>query len=120
MYEIIFYEDESGHCPIQLFLDDLNERAKRDKDARNLFDKIQYCLDRLEVQGTRGGSKFTKQIEGKLWELRPDDHRIFFFGWNGKHMMLLHIFRKESQKTPPREIAIAEKRMEDWIRRYGK
>jgi phage-related protein len=66
-------------------------------------------LNRLEDRGTRAGERFTKRISGDIWELRPGHNRILFFGWNGNHFVLLHHFAKTTQKTPPKEIAIAEK-----------
>lgn len=119
MYEILLYEDARGNCPFQEFLDDLDGKAKTDKRARGLRKKINYCLGILSEGGTRAGERFTKQIDGKLWELRPDDHRVFFFLWSGNHIVLLHTFRKETKKTPVAEIEQAKREMEDWVKRNG-
>lgn len=119
MYEIIFYEDEEGNKPVEHYIDQLDAMADSNKNARILLESIVYCLHRLEDAGTRSGSKFTKHIKGKIWEVRPRDHRILFFGWYRNRLVLLHHFRKETNKTPIREIEIAEKRMIDWIERFG-
>lgn len=119
MYKIILYEDARGNCPFLDFLNDLEIQAQSDKKAAGLRKKINYCIDLIKFGGTRVGEKFTKQIDGKLWELRPDDHRVFFFMWNGNHIVLLHSFRKETQKTPQQEIEIALKEMKDWTSRNG-
>jgi phage-related protein len=115
MYEILFYEDQEGNKPVEDFIDKLDELALINKDARIQFEQIIYCLNRLQDKGTRAGEKFTKRIQGEIWELRPGNNRILFSGWKGNQIVLLHYFSKTTQKTPHREIAIAEKRMENWL-----
>lgn len=117
MYNILFYEDEQGNRPVEDFIDQLDAVAHKNKDARIQLEQIIYCLNRLEDKGTRAGEKFTKRISGDVWELRPGGNRILFFGWNGNQFVLLHYFAKTTQKTPPKEIAIAERRMEKWLSR---
>nr|WP_243418830.1 type II toxin-antitoxin system RelE/ParE family toxin [Pseudoflavonifractor capillosus] len=60
----------------------------------------------------------TKHIDGPIWELRSkfssNIYCIFYFIWDGNKLVLLHGFTKKTQKTPPTEIAIAKKRMEDY------
>jgi phage-related protein len=113
------YKDARGNSPVKNFIAELNEEAKTSKRARNLLSKIVYTIDLLKLRGTRAGEKFTKQIDGKLWEVRPDDHRVFFFLWNGNHIVLLHVFRKETKKTPRQEIEQAKREMDDWCSRNG-
>jgi hypothetical protein len=51
---------------VEAFYDDLRERKnKGDKIAKNLFDKINYCMARVEIQGTRAGTKIIKDLKGK-------------------------------------------------------
>lgn len=120
MYKILLYEDNRGNCPISDFIAELDSRALTDKYARNLLKKFYYSVELLKKNGTRCGEKFTKQIDGKLWELRPDDHRVFFFLWEGNHIVLLHSFLKTTKKTPILEINKAKQEMQSWIDRYGK
>jgi phage-related protein len=119
MYKILFYEDAQGFCPFESHKAELDEKAKTDKNARIMLKKIVYCLELIQEAGTRAGEKFTKQIEGELWELRVSEERVFFFLWNGNHIVLLHSFRKETNKTPKAEIEKAKREMDDWKRRYG-
>ncbi|MFB6365179.1 type II toxin-antitoxin system RelE/ParE family toxin [Paenibacillus elgii] len=119
MYKIHFYEDARENCPFGNFIAELDQRAETDKRAAQLLKKVYYCLEILKEGGTRAGEKFTKHIDGKLWELRPGDHRVFFFLWNGNYFVLLHTFRKETKKTPPEEIEKAKREMEDWVSRNG-
>ncbi|MGD7008787.1 type II toxin-antitoxin system RelE/ParE family toxin [Metabacillus sp. 84] len=72
-------------------------------------------IEILQKSGSRSGLPYTKNIGNGIWELRPKDHRVFFFGWEGNKIVLLHTFRKQTQKTPQREIDQAEKEMADWL-----
>lgn len=56
---------------------------------------------------------YIKHIEGDIWELRPLKDRIFFVAWYNGSYVLLHQFRKETQKTPTREIEKAKREYED-------
>ena len=120
MYNILFYEDEQGNRPVEDFIDQLDAVAHESKDARIQLEQIIYCLNRLEGKGTRAGERFTKQISGDIWELRPGGNRILFFGWNRNHFVLLHHFSKVTQKTPPKEIATARRRMDNWLSKNRK
>jgi phage-related protein len=54
-----------------------------------------------------------RQIKGKLWELRPGGVRLFYFAYIGQQFVILHGYRKQSQKAPDREIEIAMRRMQE-------
>jgi len=58
---------------------------------------------------------YTKHIGNGIWELRPNNYRIFFFIWDNNQIVLLHSFLKKSRKTPIREIQRAEREKSDWI-----
>lgn len=113
-YEVIFYEDDRGRSPVREFLADLDARAKKDKKAKQLLSKLVLYIEVLERSGTRSGLPYTKSIGNGIWELRPNDHRVFFFVWDGNKIVLLHSFRKETKKTPAQEIERAERELADW------
>ena len=48
---------------------------------------------------------------GKVWELRPRANRFFYFTYVGRRFVVLHAYRKQSQKTPSQELALAERRL---------
>ena len=50
----------------------------------------------------------------KLWELRLGRHRVIYFYYQGDKAVLLHAFKKQSQKTPLREIEVALQRMRNY------
>lgn len=115
MFKINFYKDSSGKEPVREYLDSL--ATKSDKDSRIKLNKIRDYMKILSMNGTRAGEPYVKHIEGNLWELRPLNNRIFFFGWNGDRFILLHQFIKKTQKTPQREIDQAKRNMRDFLER---
>ena len=56
-----------------------------------------------------------RNIEDDIWELRPGDNRVFYFFYDedGK-FVLLHHFKKKTQKTPKREIERAKAERDDY------
>ena len=52
-----------------------------------------------------------RPIEGKLWELRPGGNRLFYFLFTGRRFVVVHGFKKQTMRTPDREIEIAKRRM---------
>lgn len=117
MFDIIFYKDKSGNSEIINYLDELQEKAKTDKNARINREKILAYMVALAKYGTRIGTPFVKHIDGNLWELRPLSNRIFFFYWKDNQFVLVHYFLKKSQKTPKKEIEKARKNIKDFLER---
>ena len=54
-----------------------------------------------------------------IWELRLGNNRVLFFYHRDNTFVLLHHFRKKTQKTPKREINKAKAERDDWISRKG-
>jgi phage-related protein len=118
MYELVFYETESGESPVGSFLIDLDNRSETDKTARTQLKQLLFHLDLLAESGTRIGTRYVKHLDGSIWELTPGDNRILFFVWTGSRFVLLHQFRKKTQKTPAQEIAKAKRELTDWLNRH--
>lgn len=116
MHEVIFYQDRNGRCPV---LDYLNGLASQNgKDSRIKLNKIGDYIQALETYGTEGLTEnYVKHLRGDIWELRPMKDRILFAAVINGRYVLLHQFRKETKKTPPREIEKAERELEDFLRR---
>ena len=119
MNQVVFYEDANGVSELWNFLDDLLQRSTGNKDARIQHKQIVYYIELLQKNGTRLPETITKNIVEDIWELRPGDNRVFYFYFRDNTFVLLHHFRKKSQKTPQREIdrAIAER--DDFLSRKG-
>ncbi|HYA14866.1 MAG TPA: type II toxin-antitoxin system RelE/ParE family toxin [Syntrophales bacterium] len=114
VWVVEFYKDGRGREPVTEFLDDLPPGTRA---------KVVKLIDLLSEQGVLLKEPYTKQIKGKLRELRVKDHlghvRVFYFTFTGRRFVLLHGFLKKTDKTHEREIDVAEKRMKDFIERYG-
>ena len=119
MNQVVFYEDANGVSELWNFLDDLLQRSSGSKDARIQHKQVVYYIELLQRNGTRLPETITKNIIEDIWELRPGDNRVFYFYFRDNTFVLLHHFRKKSQKTPQREIdrAIAER--DDFLSRKG-
>lgn len=120
MYNVEFYEDAHGTEPVKDFLIDLQNRRDTDKSARILSEKILTYIRVLQEYGTRAGIPYIKHIEGDIWELRPHPERILFFSYVGNTFVLLHHFRKKTQKTPRKEIDCAKRRAQEYNERRDK
>ena len=105
-WKVKVYESLAGDRPVEGFIKSLNEKARL---------KIAKTLDLLEHFGIEGAYPNIKKLAGTpLWEIRilgADSIRIFYVTVTGKIFLLLHGFKKKSQKTPQKEIATAKKRL---------
>lgn len=117
MYEIEFYETEDGKCPIWDFLEALRLKASTNKDARIQHKQTSLYIELLQQNGTHINAEITKHLDDGIWELRPGNNRIFYFFYQNDTYVLLHQFRKKSQKTPKREIEKAKAERNDYLRR---
>ena len=78
-------------------------------------------LDLIERYDLGAPGVSSRQVRGKLWELRfrtGDAIRIFYVvhRQGEAEMILLHGYKNRTQKTPPREIRTAERRMGEILR----
>lgn len=99
-----FYQSASGNEPVKEWLKTL---CKDDK--RIIGDDIKTV-----EYGWPLGMPLVRKLEKNLWEVRSDltnkeIARVFFTVSSGL-MVLLHGFKKKSQKTPPNELDIAKDR----------
>lgn len=117
MYEIEFYETEDGTCPIWDFLEALRLKAPTNKDARIQHKQASLYIELLQQNGTHMNAEITKHLDDGIWELRPGNNRVFYFFYQNDTYVLLHQFRKKSQKTPKREIEKAKAERNDYLRR---
>ncbi len=91
---------------VEDFLDGLPPERRAEVDAV-LEDLKDYGLDAPLVS--------MRQIKGKLWELRIKQIRIFYVMVGSNTMVLLHAYKKQTQKAPQREIETALGRMKDLL-----
>lgn len=73
--------------------------------------------DRIEVFGPDLGMPHTRAIGEGLFELRLKAEegiaRVFYCTMAGKKIVMLHQFRKKTDKTPLRELETARRRMRE-------
>ena len=111
MYEIYFYRDSSGKEPVLDYLNELKSRT--DKDSRIKLNKINDYIEALSKYGLQLTEPYIKHLDGDIWELRPIRDRILFATFIDGAFVLLHVFMKQTQKTPRREIERAKRELKD-------
>ena len=109
-WKIELYENARGEKLVQKFFESLDKKANF---------KIAHAFELLETFGIEGGYPHVKKLIGTdLWEYRilgSDSIRIFYVSMTGKVFLILHGFKKKRQKTPTKEIKIAEERLEEYL-----
>ncbi len=103
-YKVKFYKDtKTGRSPVLEYIKGLNNR-----EEAKVFKYIEF------LRSNKGylDEPYSKHIRGKIRELRVDfaknKHRIFYFIFVKKNIILLHAFLKKTIKTPISEIKKAE------------
>jgi len=84
------------------------------------FGRVEFYIDLLADRGTQLGEPYTRQLQGKLRELRfylgpqSDAVRITYYIVTGRRVILLTVFRKQRQRKRA-EIDRAVRAMEKCI-----
>jgi len=110
-YEVIFYRDlRSGESPVTDYIKSLSEKEGA---------KVTKYIHFLRENKGHLDEPYSRHIKGKIRELRVDfgrnRHRIFYFTFIGRKIIILHAFLKKTPKTPNAETAKAEVRYQDVI-----
>jgi phage-related protein len=92
--------------PVEGFLNDLPKQERAEVDA---------ILEDLRDHGLAAPLVSMRQIQGKLWELRISRTRVFYVLHGPHTVVLLHAYKKQSQKAPRREIETALRRMKELL-----
>ncbi|MBI5561273.1 MAG: type II toxin-antitoxin system RelE/ParE family toxin [Deltaproteobacteria bacterium] len=107
-----YYKNAAGHESAAGSIDGLPVETRT---------RVLRLIKLLKDYGVLLKGPYTKQIRGKIRELRINDGHgaiiILYFTYTGKRFILLHGFIKKTDRTPLREIETAEGRMNDFIRR---
>lgn len=118
MIQIEFYEDRHEFSEVWNWLEDLRIKGRSVKDARIQYKQVLYSIQLLADNGTMLPDTIVKHLDEDIWELRPGNNRVlFFFKGKGCGYVLLHHFRKKTQKTPIREIIKAKAERDDYLQR---
>ncbi len=100
--DVRFYRTEAGAEPVRDYLRGLPKAERQAAGA---------AIRAIQRHGLDAPGVSTRQIHGKLWEIRTSDDRIFYCVAAGPIVWLLHAYRKGSQRAPKREITTAAGRM---------
>ncbi len=77
-----------------------------------------HCTDRMQIFGPDLGMPHTRAMGSGLFELRLKSRegigRVFYCTLVGRKIVMLHQFVKKTERTPPKELAMANKRMKEW------
>lgn len=108
--EVHFYRTKAGHCPVEEFLEGLSGKRAQ---------KVVWVLRLIEELETIP-SQYLKKLAGTedLWEVRAqhggDTFRLIGF-FDGRRLLVLTSgFAKKTERIPRQEIALAEKRRQDY------
>lgn len=114
-WEVTFYTSESHDNPVAKFLEELENREHT---------KILRIIQYIREYGLQSVLPHVKKLTGSpLWEIRilgRDSIRVLYVVPHEYTVLLLHGFRKKTQKTPKKEIAIALHRYQNWTRQRQK
>ncbi len=100
---------------IEYYSEEVEERILALPDS--LAARYVVLTRRMTAVGANLGSPHSEAFGDGLFELRLKGAegiaRVFFCTLIGRRIVMLHSFIKKSQKTPPREIEVARKRMKE-------
>ena len=113
MRSISFYRTVSGKCPVEEHLDSLTDEQAT---------KIAWVLKLIREIEQIPSKYFKKLVDtNDIWEIRVDvgknTFRLLGFFHGQDLIILTNSFQKKSQKTPLKEIRLAEQRKKDFLSR---
>ena len=113
MFKIEFFSTAEGKEPVAEFLDSLDDKMAA---------KLIGLMEVLEEKGTELRMPYSEHLEDGIFELRckqgSNITRVLYFFYVGKKIVVTNGFVKKTQKTPPKEIALAKQRRMDWLNRH--
>ena len=112
MFNLVLYTTERGDSPIDEFLDGLDNKSRA---------KVAAHLSLLEEHGPNLKRPYADIVRGKIRELRihhsSNQYRVLYFFQVRDQIVLVHAFPKKTQQLKEKDIELAERRMEEWMRR---
>lgn len=99
---------------------EVDERAEPELEEwpADMRARLARIVDLIEQFGPQHvGMPHVRHIDGKIWEMRAKGRdgiaRALYFTTTGRRVVIVRAFVKKTQKTPRREIEIAQERMSD-------
>lgn len=115
MPEVVYFTTARGDEPVAAYV----ERLARSGDRRDVAAILDLIVE-LEERGSALRMPDARIIDrnARIFELRPRAHRIAY-ARHGDRYLLLHAWRKQSQRLDRRALATAQRRLADWEERHG-
>ena len=108
--KLVFFRTEMGREPVQEWLEKLDEA-----DERTVYAVIRAVRTDWSTSLRK---RRVKKLREALWEVRCRISKRrtarLIFTREGNDMVLLHGFIKKSQKTPQKDLKLAQKRKDQW------
>ncbi len=105
---IEFYRSASGRNYVKRFIKKLNFEEQL---------RLYAVFEDIKLFGFKSLKCQFRQLDGKLWELKVrvigSGYRFFYVMLSKEVMMVLHAYKKQSQKMPKRELDVAKRRMKE-------
>jgi phage-related protein len=109
-WKVEFYKVPSGNSPVLEWFKSQEPKVKA---------KFGRIFDLLQEQGIAVGKPYVAPFADKLYEIRIEQdtniYRTLYFTYTGKRFILLHGFQKKTQKTPKKELDLAQERMNAFL-----
>ncbi len=109
MLKIVYYLTLSGRSPVEEYIEKQGDKAGAliDEAIRTFAEEFPN-VEHVSI----------KPLKGKLWEIRVPTkgkaHRVLYAVIT-QDLMIVHAFTKKTQKTPPKELKLALKRLKDLL-----
>lgn len=110
-WKVEFYELSNGSSPVVTWFREQEPKVQA---------KFARIFGLLQEYGIAVGMPYVRSItDSKLFEIRVEQdtniYRIFYFVYTGQRFILLHGFQKKTQKTPKKELEIAQTRLKQFL-----
>lgn len=96
----------------QAVMDELDELPS---DMRAKIDRIVFLIEEMGLHEVR--EPYIKHLQDKLWEMRVKGRdgiaRAIYVTVKDRRVVVLHAFRKKTQKTPKKALQMALSRMKE-------
>ncbi|EMS70252.1 type II toxin-antitoxin system RelE/ParE family toxin [Ruminiclostridium cellobioparum] len=109
---VYHYETSGGKDLILEYIDELPKKERA--EGLTILGKLEEeGIEALEVLKTR-------QLKGRLWEIKFYDNRIMYIVADGENMYLIHACKKQKNKAEKFELNKAIKRVKELEAELGK
>lgn len=109
-FDIDFFKKDNGRCPVQEFLDSLDNKMRA---------KLLRMILLLEQNGNDLKEPYSKSLGDGIFEIRVQQGtnitRVLYFFILGRKIILTNGFTKKTQKTPQQEIVTAKKYRSEYL-----